>query len=593
MDLRTKVVSKSVAQVRPVQSEHPNGEFELVLSDGSKDRDGEQLKAQDWQPLPAKITIDTDHAWVRGMSVPLTAGSGKPFIDQRGRLIVKGTFAGTEHGQLVRRLVNEGHIFSASVSYIEHKQAGGRVTRELLNGTFTGVPSNPNAVVLTSKSFKGENVNMYEARLKSLESEFGGKVMSGECSTEEADEYQRRWHALDVQVKSARRAAQFSGGPSDDGSNPDPAAQQQQQPPFTPQARTTKAMRRNELAFSPFHLTNDDWRGLIHAAEAKAFGYTVSLADTAYGQQQITKMKARLETQARMKAPAYSPVEGAAGSLLEPLLMPDVFRQELEPDRIWSHLPGMPMDSQSVAYLRVTGNAQPAGITPEGGTIPDVQMQVQQFTATAVKVDGIASVTRELLDDYDAVLDFVPSELSRLIIDRETNFVINDATAGILATPGILTRNAAASVTGIDAILAGVDDIRVATGAFAEADLIAMHPTTWLSTRLTRTTTGAYVLRQNEPEDYLGQAQASSFFGIKVVTNTYVPQGVAVIMSTVAAAKAFTRMGLELMMNQYGDSEFQTFGVQFRCVERIALAIVRPTAVCVVSGLLSNPAGGS
>jgi hypothetical protein len=64
-------------------------------------------------------------------------------------------------------------------------------------------------------------------------------------------------------------------------------------------------------------------------------------------------------------------------------------------------------------------------------------------------------------------------------------------------------------------------------------------------------------------------------------------------MATTAAVKAFTRMGLELMLNQFGDAEFTTFGVQFRCVERIALAIVRPSAVCVVSGLLSNPAGGS
>ncbi len=93
--------------------------------------------------------------------------------------------------------------------------------------------------------------------------------------------------------------------------------------------------------------------------------------------------------------------------------------------------------------------------------------------------------------------------------------------------------------------------------------------------------------------DYLGQQQADSFFGTKVVTNTYCPQSTAIVMDSALAVKAFTRMGLELMFNQFGDAEFTTFGVQFRAVERIALAVIRPTCICVVTGLLSNPAGGS
>jgi HK97 family phage major capsid protein len=447
--------------------------------------------------------------------------------------------------------------------------------------------------------------NQYLARLKSLDADaqaaykdLTAKKINAARFNQVMDACEREKDKLATGLRTYTKAMSMrsNADPVPYGGPPD----QSQPASFnTPQPRT-KALKRNELAFSPFDATHDDWRRLIHAAEAKAYGTTVELANSPRGKVAVQSMFTRLAHEKTMKggdgihnkAPSYSPVEGAAGSLLEPLLMPDVFRQELEPDRIWSHFPGLPMDSQSVAYLRHTGNVSPAAVTPEGGTIPDVQMQVSQSVATAVKIDGLASVTRELLDDYDAVLDFVPSELSRLIIDRESNYLLNDPTAGILATSGILTRNASGSVTGIDAIMAGIDDIRVATGAFADADLIIMHPTTWMSTRLTRTTTGAYVLRQNEPEDYLGPAD-SSFFGRKVVVNTYCPQGVAVIMSTTVAVKAFTRQGLELMLNQFGDAEFTTFGVQFRCVERIALAVVRPTAVCVVSGLLSNPAGGS
>ena len=148
------VVSKDVtAQIRPVDSTNPNGEFDLILSDESLDRDGENLWADEWRtPLPDHLHGDTDHAWSNGAGVEKTAGSGVPRLENN-ELRVRGTYAGTEHGQLTRQLVNEGHVRNASVSYIEHKK-GGKIERELLNFTFTGVPANPNAKILSSKAAK-------------------------------------------------------------------------------------------------------------------------------------------------------------------------------------------------------------------------------------------------------------------------------------------------------------------------------------------------------------------------------------------------------------------------------------------------------
>ncbi len=205
-------------------------------------------------------------------------------------------------------------------------------------------------------------------------------------------------------------------------------------------------------------------------------------------------------------APSYSPLEGAAGSLLQPILLPDAFPLQYEPDRVWSHFPGAPMDSQSVSYLRHVSNLSPAAVTPEGETIPDIQMQVSQFTATAFKVNGICSFTRELIDDYESMRAFAPAELTKSVIDKETNYVINDPSAGILATPGILTRNANNSVNGIDAVEAAKDDIRVATSAFGMADLVIMHPTTWMSMRLTRATTGQYFVAAERTHGLFGSA---------------------------------------------------------------------------------------
>jgi hypothetical protein len=129
------------------------GTFSVVLSTGTKDRDGEEVKREEWQePLPDHITFDIDH----GMSVEKTVGSGKPYFDDQGRLLVNGTYSSLQKAQDVRTLVKEGHIRTTSVAFARHrsttKDGKSSVSRELLNGAFVAVPANTDAVVLASKA---------------------------------------------------------------------------------------------------------------------------------------------------------------------------------------------------------------------------------------------------------------------------------------------------------------------------------------------------------------------------------------------------------------------------------------------------------
>lgn len=132
-----------------------NGTFEVILSTPAEDRDGEQVKAEEWQlPLPDHITFDIDH----GMSVATTVGSGTPEIDDAGKMIVKGRYASTPLAQQTRALVNEGHIKTTSVAFLRiGKKGADGPKRELLNGAFVAVPANPEALVLTSKALEGES----------------------------------------------------------------------------------------------------------------------------------------------------------------------------------------------------------------------------------------------------------------------------------------------------------------------------------------------------------------------------------------------------------------------------------------------------
>jgi hypothetical protein len=40
--------------------------------------------------------------------------------------------------------------------------------------------------------------------------------------------------------------------------------------------------------------------------------------------------------------------------------------------------------------------------------------------------------------------------------------------------------------------------------------------------------------------------------------------------------------------NYWGDTEWTTNAVSFRCEERIAIGVQRPTAICVVTGLAAS-----
>jgi hypothetical protein len=143
MTVRTK---QARASVQPTDDP---GEFDMILSNAAKDRDGDTLRPEDWaRPLPEIISIKANHS----RDVSDIVGSGVPFIDGEGNLRVRGSYASTPLAQHIRTLVNEGHLRSVSVELLARKDADGRVVNELVGGAFVDVPANPEARVLVSKA---------------------------------------------------------------------------------------------------------------------------------------------------------------------------------------------------------------------------------------------------------------------------------------------------------------------------------------------------------------------------------------------------------------------------------------------------------
>ncbi|MGH6654813.1 MAG: hypothetical protein ACRDVE_06365 [Actinocrinis sp.] len=165
--MNPRIVMKSVtAAIEPGTDDATSdtGSFHIILSTPDLDRDGDRLGADEWeQPLPARIPMDMDH----GMTVATTVGSGVPSIEG-GQLHVRGTYTSLPQGQQMRALVNERHITTTSVTFLDKSDASGKATRELLNGTFTPIPSNKAAVVLDSKSIGTAKATVQARRVQAI-----------------------------------------------------------------------------------------------------------------------------------------------------------------------------------------------------------------------------------------------------------------------------------------------------------------------------------------------------------------------------------------------------------------------------------------
>lgn len=209
MNLITKAVA-AIEAVPESEATDPNGEFDVILSAQTLDRDGDILRSEEWKtPLPDHITFDIDH----GMSVATTIGSGRPYLNENGDLQVRGSFSSIPRAQEVRTLVREGHIRTTSVAFMTEKseQKDVKPRRELLNGAFVAIPSNREAVVLSAKAF--EAVEKAGARNSASDQSViqdihdAAKVLGADCGTGAADGANK---SLDV------KALEDGAGESDD-----------------------------------------------------------------------------------------------------------------------------------------------------------------------------------------------------------------------------------------------------------------------------------------------------------------------------------------------------------------------------------------
>lgn len=162
----------AIAEVRSAETDNPNGEFEIIMSTDSVDRDGEVIVKGAFEPLPDSVPVHAFHDF----NDPI--GRAVPSYDAAGRLVGRGFFGSTPRAQEIRQLVADGVIGHTSVGFMaaERKDDGDGPVQiegaELLEVSFVSVPSNRDAAVLLVKSHEGKsgarNTGKDSERLQSI-----------------------------------------------------------------------------------------------------------------------------------------------------------------------------------------------------------------------------------------------------------------------------------------------------------------------------------------------------------------------------------------------------------------------------------------
>jgi hypothetical protein len=358
---------------------------------------------------------------------------------------------------------------------------------------------------------------------------------------------------------------------------------------------------------SPMDMSPAQLQGLLSAAEHRT-PYSVEIRPKAFRFREDVRTKT---------AVTESGLGGSFSGQLPPVQSLYAVGLGYEPVRVADLLPGAAMPGPSATWLSHTANSTEVAAVAEAGAKSDISPTVTENQVIPTKIAGQVSVTLEAWQDTDrygqaSFASWLPTELTRSLINEESNVLLNGVNGtsnltfnGILNVSGTITR-AMGSDSPLDCLAKAYADVRVGA-AFADPDLVLVHPQTLSALRRQKDAEGRYLLDllegpmnltaygqpstipAGEPNNYSVIPQGlpganGSLWGATIYATTQVAAGKAVVMSVKAGAGIFwQRLGLLMIFDPYTlltNNEYRWIAE-----ERIAFSCPRPSAINLVTGL--------
>lgn len=152
-----------------------SGEIVFIASDETLDRQGEVVKADEWdltQFLKSpRLLVDHDYR------VEAIVGIAKKVWQEGKTLKFVPTFHEiTEKAVMVKRMIDEGVLDTVSVGFCR-RMVNGKGVNELMEISFVAVPANANARLLAVKAVDAEAIGKIKTFIKEAEIEEGGEFV--------------------------------------------------------------------------------------------------------------------------------------------------------------------------------------------------------------------------------------------------------------------------------------------------------------------------------------------------------------------------------------------------------------------------------
>lgn len=243
-----------------------------------------------------------------------------------------------------------------------------------------------------------------------------------------------------------------------------------------------------------------------------------------------------------------------------------------------------PTSSNAIEYTRENVFTNAAAETAEGGALPESSIT---FTLDNVPVQSVGhwiKLSRQLIADSAALAAYINTRLRYGVNLRVENQLINgNGTSPNLSglfksgnytahgyTTASLTALGLSATNRFDLIGKMLGDCQLAD---YPADGILLNPADWWTLRLTKDSTGRYLL--GEPGDNV----VPMLFGTPVVASAAVTADQVMVGSFGMAATKHDREGVVVDLSESDSDNFTKQLVTVRATRRLALAVERPASL--------------
>jgi HK97 family phage major capsid protein len=279
-----------------------------------------------------------------------------------------------------------------------------------------------------------------------------------------------------------------------------------------------------------------------------------------------------------------------------PTVLPGLVDIKRLPLSIADLFPSGTTDSPLLRYVVQAGYTNAAAPTAEGALKPEGSQSLSVVDETLHKIAETYHVTDEMMEDFSQLQSFLDAQLVWDIKSvEEIQLLSGNGTApnllGLLNRAGLSTTFAKGSATAnglgtnspatdndMDAIYRMITQIRV--NSFIEPTNIVVDANSWQNVALTKSSQGVY---------YAGgpfmNAGNPNLWGLPVVVTPRMPAGTAVVGNFAVGGQIFRKGGITVEATNSNNDDFVKNLVTIRAEERLLLAVYRPNAFGVVTGL--------